>query len=346
MHEQKLSPSYERKRQQLGKVLPLSSPYMVILDASEACNFRCNYCFRASLDENNKNYAAKGELMTWETFVRSVDLLNEFPEKIKKISLSNHGEPLCNRKLPDMVRYIKKNIPSCVVEIHTNASLLDEEYILDLADSNIDKVIVSLQGLTSRHYLMNCGVNLDYEDLVKNIGFFYTSKKDTTIYVKIGDVLLETGQEKLFYDTFLGISDQVYIESIVPLWKSMNFNQFASEENENINKFRKKIPYLSCCSLVFYTMLVAPNGTVYHCTQPETSFELGNVNTSSLLQCWNGHLRVDFLKKMLHEGRKEIADCADCYIAQNSIMSDEDIIDHFRDEILHRLESVCTHQAL
>ena len=174
-----ISPSYQTGRVELGKVLPLHTPFLVYLDVSEVCNFRCKYCFRGS-DQAGDGYCFNSGIMEWDTFVLAADQLGEFPEQVKKISLSNQGEPLVNRKLPDMVRYIKCHDYSRVVEIHTNASLLDRDYVLDLADSGIDRVIVSLQGLSAEQYRKNCGVEIDYNDMVENITLFYNSKKDNT----------------------------------------------------------------------------------------------------------------------------------------------------------------------
>ena len=48
--------SFNQKRNVLGKVLPLSTPYTVLIDISDMCNLRCNYCFRY-----DDSIEAKGE---------------------------------------------------------------------------------------------------------------------------------------------------------------------------------------------------------------------------------------------------------------------------------------------
>ena len=103
-----IKPSYDENRQMLGEIYPLDTPFNVIIDSSEVCNFKCNYCFRSTENKGNWGYASCNKNMEWDLFVKIVDQIKEFPNKVKQISLSNHGEPLCNRRLPDMVRYIKK----------------------------------------------------------------------------------------------------------------------------------------------------------------------------------------------------------------------------------------------
>lgn len=175
-----IKPSFDENRQVLGKILPLDTPFNVILDVSEVCNFKCNYCFRADKDKAHWGYAKDKQVMNWDIFSEAVRQLKEFPQEVKQISLSNHGEPLANRKLPDMVRYIKKQGIKSRVSIHTNASLLDKDYIMNLVDSNIDRVVISLQGLNSQKYYDICSVKIDYEKFYENICFFYQIKKKHT----------------------------------------------------------------------------------------------------------------------------------------------------------------------
>lgn len=102
-----IRPSFDTNRQMLGRVLPLRIPFTVILDSSEVCTFKCNYCFRADEDKSVWGYAKESKLMDWELFVRTVDQIMEFEEPVRAISLSNHGELLFNRCLLDMARHIK-----------------------------------------------------------------------------------------------------------------------------------------------------------------------------------------------------------------------------------------------
>ena len=104
----KIKPSFDSKRVMLGEKYPLDTPFNVILDTSERCQFRCSYCFRSNPDKSTWGYPRNNDLMEWDVFVRAVDQIKLFPEEVKQISLSNHGEPLLNRQLPDMVKY-KKN---------------------------------------------------------------------------------------------------------------------------------------------------------------------------------------------------------------------------------------------
>lgn len=330
----KIKPSFDENRQRLGEVLPLKAPFNVILDSSEVCNFKCGYCFRADKNRAVWGYAQKNRLMEWDLFVCAVGQIMEFEEPVRQISLSNHGEPLCNRRIPDMVRYIKAKGFTGRVSIHTNASLLDEEYVLDLADSGIDKVVVSLQGLTSEKYKEVCGAAVDVEHLYKMLALFYENKKNTMLHIKIADAALEQGEEEAFYERFLPVADRVFVEKVVPIWKDTEASRKQLQEMTQ-NKYGARFPKQKCCPVLFHTMVVTPDGDVYPCTQLLYPKPLGNIRESTLVRLWNSEARKGLLRGQLELCAPEI--CEGCYIKDNSIFAEEDFIDAYRGEILKRL---------
>lgn len=329
----KIKPSYDEHRTALGKVLPLDTPFNVIIDTSEACNFKCKYCFRAESDKNYWGYAKEESIMSWELFTEIIEQLKEFPNKIRQISLSNHGEPLFNKRIPDMVRYIKSSQAADKVSIHTNASLLNKELAIDLADSEIDKIVVSLQGLDPESYKDMCGVRIDFPFFYDNLRMLYRYKKNTEISIKIMRTALGRYTEKDFYQKFYDISDRVFVEEPVPIWKVPNNNE--NNSNKSHNKYGQIIPLQECCPVIFHTIVITPTGDIYPCTQLLSDNCLGNVRDYSLYQCWNSKERRQLLRSQLCA--EDESCCRSCYIKQNSIFTQEDMIDDFKDEILDRL---------
>ena len=325
--------SFNQNRSVLGEVLPLSTPYTVLIDISDMCNLRCNYCFRYDETILAEDYR-KNKLMDWETFVKVVEQLKEFPEQIKRISLSNHGEPLCNRNLPQMVKYIKDAGFTGSIEIHTNGILLDDMYIKELCESKIDRIVVSIQGLSSHKYEDVCGKSVDFNYLTEMLGLLYKTKSNTQLCIKVVDVAVR-GEEEKFYEIFSPIADRVFIEKVVPLWTGI--------EEEKIeymgNKYGDNFSVQHCCPLVFYTIDILPDGTIYPCSHIAPPFKLGNVHTTTIKKAWEGQLKNSFLEKMLENGRFEIEKCKKCFVPQNTVVAKEDSIDAYREEILMRLKN-------
>lgn len=335
MNTSKRKPSYDINRQILGEIFPLTTPFTVILDASEVCNFRCSYCFRGQDNKNLWGYAGQNSLMEWNLFCEAVSQIKEFPEEVRQISLSNHGEPLCNRRVPDMVRYIKKEGICSRVSIHTNAARLDEEYARDLADSNIDRIVVSLQGLSAKKYKQVCGTDINFEAFYHNLSVLHKAKRATQIYFKIADVALEAGEENVFYEMFSPIGDRVYVEKVVPIWKGIAFETDRPGNQFLYNKYGTEFPKQECCPLIFDTIVVAPNGDTYPCSQLLTPYVLGNITKQKLLDLWNSDQRRELLICQCKGTNPEI--CRGCFILTNSIYAKEDMIDSYRTEILERL---------
>lgn len=336
----KIMPSFDNDRSILGEILPVKTPFNVIIDVSEKCNFQCKYCFRSDVDKNKWGYAKDSRLMEWNTFIRAVEQVKEFEDEVKQISLSGHGEPLCNRKIPDMVRYIKQQGIKSRISIHTNAAMLDEEYAKDLADSNIDKIVISLQGLSDKKYKEICQANINFDVFYHTLSVLYKCKKDTQIYYKIMDAALKNGEENRFYEMFTPIGDRVYVEKIVPIWKDVAIQYTEKKNSKEIlyNKYGDAFPRQECCPLIFHTIVVTPVGDVYPCTQLLTSYVLGNINKNTLLELWNSEERKNLLIRQCKKNNPEI--CKGCFILQNSIYTKEDMIDEYREKILDRLLTV------
>lgn len=324
--------SYSTDRHVLGEVLPLSTPYTVLVDISDVCNLRCKYCFRYDESIKAEDYR-KNRLMDWETFELIVKQLKEFPEQVKRIALSHNGEPLCNKLLPQMVTFIKQSGLTGKTEIHTNATLLDEQYIDELCESGIDRVVISLQGLDADKYEKVCGVHIDFEHFCRMLRIFYQKKKNTQIHIKIVDEAVGDETEK-FYRLFSPIADRVFVEKVVPIWDGAK----PGEDGFGKNKYGDFFAPQNCCPLIFYTMNVLPDGTIYPCSHIAPPFKLGNVHDVTLKEAWNSDEKKAFLKEMLAKGRFENGACQKCYIPQNTVMTAEDSIDSYREEILKKMK--------
>lgn len=323
--------SYSQDRHVLGEVLPLETPYTILIDISDMCNLRCKYCFRYDENIEAEDYR-KNRLMDWDTFVQVVEQIKEFPDQIKRIALSHHGEPLCNRLLPKMVKYIKTSGLTAKTDIHTNALLLDELYIDELCEAGIDRVVISIQGLDENKYMEEGGVHIDFAHFYHMLELLYKKKTNTQIHIKIVDEAVGAEKEK-FYELFSPIADRVFVESLVPLWTGIDM----AEDHYEKNKYGDVFKIQQCCPLIFYTINVLPDGTIYPCSHIRPPFKLGNVHETTLLAAWNSEKRNEFLKQMLVHGRFEIEACRNCFIPQNTVMTSEDSIDAYAEQIRKRM---------
>lgn len=335
-----IKPSYNTKRTVLGKQLPLDTPFAVVLDLSESCNFKCCYCFRAGKKDESWSFAAKGDLMSQAVFEHAARQLKEFPQKLKLISLSGHGEPLCNPHIVDMVRFLKKLDVAEQIDMHTNASLLTEESAVRIAQAGFTRIVVSLQGMDAAAYKRTCGAKIDFQQFYNNLKLMYEKKdKSLRIHIKIADAAFGKDaiqeSERNFYALFGGIADNVSVEKAVPLWQNLNF-----DTDTTANKFGYAFGEVNYCSLLFYKMLVAPGGEIYPCTNLPPPMSLGNIRDITLQEAWNSRKRLTFLQEHLRLTRYKNAHCKGCFVPVNTVTAPGDIIDPYRDAVLDRLEDL------
>lgn len=330
--EEKVKPSYSNDRQCLGEILPLETPFTIMADISDVCNFRCNYCFRGM--KRKDKYYGHNRLMSKELFTKIVDQSLEFNGRIKRFSLSHNGEALAHPKFADFVDYARKKDVADSVEVHTNASLLTKDLSKKIIESGLDRMVISLQGLNGKRYKEVCGVSIDYEKFYENIQFLFNEKKSTTICIKIVDAALDKGDEQIFYEKFAPIADRVYIETVVPLW---DVEGKTTKNNKTNNKYGMDFKKQNICPLMFYTINVLPDGTIFPCTNIIPPMILGNVNEITLKECWEGKKRRDFLIEQLTNTRNCNAVCENCYIPQNTVLTSNDIVDGYEKKILERI---------
>lgn len=329
--------SYNKERLCLGREIPLDTPLSVHLDVSERCNFKCNYCFRSKKRDETWGFAAKNNLMPMNIFQKTIEQLAEFPQKIKSVFLSGHGEPLCNPELAAMVRCLKKSGVTERIEMHTNASLLTEKTAAEIARAGFTRIVVSLQGLNADSYERVCGAKLDWDIFYKNLCLLYQNKNaDLRIHIKISEAALDKecfeADKERFYSAFGPIADTISVEKVTPLWKNLEIDL-----DPDTNKYGKEVGKIECCPILFYKMWVAPDGEIYPCTGLPMPLSLGNIREISLLEAWNGQKRREFLESHLRSFRGGHSACIDCFVPINTVTMDEDRIDSYREEILARL---------
>ena len=103
----------------------------------------------------------------------SVNREDELPQIIDEIApwaeavvLHSWGEPLLHKRIIDMIRYAKER--DVWVETSTNAMLLDEEAARKIIDAGLDRIYLSMDGLTKETY-EKVRVKGQYERVLGNI---------------------------------------------------------------------------------------------------------------------------------------------------------------------------------
>lgn len=335
-----ISSRSDKNRVKLSENIPIGTPYVVGFWTGDVCNFKCKYCIHTlggGIYTKNKDIIPN--MMTWETFTKAADLLKEFPQPIKKVLFSSIGEPLLNKKLPDMISYVKNIGVADFCEVITNASLLTNDLSKRLIDSGLDRLCISIQGVSARKYEEISHIKLDYEKLVKEIEYFYHySRGKCKVHIKTVDIALDDGEDKVFFDTFSNIADTINIDNVIEAFQDVDYSEMLDDKAKGL--YGGKQNYRLVCPSVFYTLYILPNGAVTTCCSPPYPVILGNIDDESLYEMWNGKKRMGFLHMQLLGKRKEHKVCKNCVVPDTTNFQEDDL-DEKRNDILKRICKEC-----
>jgi radical SAM protein with 4Fe4S-binding SPASM domain len=312
----------------LASALPLLAPYSVHIDICSYCNFKCNFCFQSDAAIKNKQLA-RG-YMGLELYRRIIDDLSHFPGKFRKIKIGLHGEPTLHPDLPAMIKYLKSSGVTDTIELFTNGSLLNPYLNYDLVWAGLDRINISVEGLTSEEYLKVAGFKIDMPQFLGGIKDFYENKGDCIIYIKIANA----SDVQRFYEMFGDMCDEIYAENIVPQWPEIS--QPVAGRGGKVGMYGQEVVgYKSVCPFPFMYMHFNSDGTVAACTLDWAREVLvGDIKTESALDIWRGErlkaLRIAHLEKR----RSEIPLCDKCLAP---MVCCEENLDNDTEKILEKM---------
>jgi len=324
------------ERVKLANAVPLDTPFTLYIFPTTFCNFKCIYCAHSQpAEELLPQYGFVKEYMKMETLDNILEQLKKFPQKLKVISLTGHGEPMLHKQLPEMIRKVKEADVAERVEIISNGSLLTHDLADRIIDAGLDILRISLQGMSAVKYKEVCGWDLDYQEYLDNLAYYYNHKKEgQQLFVKIIDVALEENQEEEFYDTYRDISDRMYIEFVQKVYSGVELTQ--NMEFHSTNRYGDTYPIQQVCPMSFFTLGIYPNGDMIPCDVIYKPVILGNVNKDTIYDMWYGEKLYEFRMNQLKNGRFTNPECARC-VTPDDILRPEDILDNDKESIMERM---------
>ena len=332
---------HSAKKQRLEDIIPLQTPISAHVDVSSVCNFKCSFCFQADT-KGMKDVGLKRGFMAEDMFKKIIDDLGDFPEKIKKIKIGNHGEPTLHPKVSELIEYAKKSETADIIEVFTNGSKLEPVLNEKIVKAGLQRINISLEGLTDKRYLEVAGVKQDFSQIISGVKNLFETKErlksDLIIYVKVADEAhalkdaskkgfsMTEGERNYFYKTFGPICDEIFIEKVVPQWAE------TQEDKQNdvmeTGMYGQKIgSWKKVCPFTFMYLHFNCDGSVSPCTLDwPRKVDIGNVKYQSVLEIWNGESLKELRTAMLYGKRNCINFCKSC--AAPMVCVEEDLDPH------------------
>ena len=317
------SPGGERVR--LAEILPLETPYVVQIFPIYACNLKCNYCI-FQLKKTGRGFISDKVSMGIDLYKKCIEDMTKFPQKIKVLRFVGIGEPLLNKNITEMVEYAASKRIANTIEIITNASLLTPRMSDSLIKAGLTRLVVSMQGTSAEKYQEVCGTKVDFDELLKNLLYFYSNKTSTHVYVKIVNSAIEGEEDQQrFYDLFGNLCDSMAIEHTVPIHSGINYEKILSGNDAQFTQFGLPVSEVKICPQPFFTMQINPDGKVVPCYSFEYPKIVGNCNMQTPTDIWQSEQFQNFRRTMF-EGIKNASDvCANCNIIKYRLFPEDDL---------------------
>ncbi len=319
-------------RTKLETVIPLETPFTIFVDPADECNFKCRFCPTSDRDLM-KAVGRPWKQMSFDLFKKIADDMANFPGKVEVLRLYKDGEPLINKHLVDMIKYAKDVGAARRIDTTTNASLLTREKGKAIADAGLDRINISIYGVSNEHYKNFSGVKLEYKRVLANVRDFYEVRGNCEMLVKINGDTLSEQEKQTFLDDFGDCSDKIHIEHIMSCWPE--FQLRGVDVNQSKGIYGQEILEVDVCPYPFYSFSINSDGLASVCFLDwGRKMIVGDAKEQTVQDIWNGNELKAYRKMFLSGERKQHSVCGGC---GQMTHGQPDNIDSYRQQILDRL---------
>ncbi len=331
--------SPKNERTDLISQSPLSNPLTLLIEPASICSLKCVFCPTGDYNASKATGKYQGfiDLGLYEKLISDCVEANW---NLKTLHLQKDGEAMLHPEFLRLCRIAKDSGVFEKVETTSNATLLRRFDPYALATCGLDRIKVSIYGISNEDYQKNCRTKIDFERLVESIKeLFLACQKNNgpKIYIKtMYENLGSQERVKEFLDIFDDCCDSINVENCVENWpnyslepKGVQVSQSHILSEEAKSKSQKLI-----CPQPFYNLTVCADGTALACCADwEVKNRIGEAVNQSLPELWNSDQMNEFRFMMLKGERFKHPVCGQCnYPTQVCV----DNMDPGRDELLEK----------
>ncbi len=277
-------------------------PDRVYVESTNVCNLDCIMCPTGlHVDTRPKGY------MDWGLYTAIID---EIAPWVEAVVLHSWGEPLLHRRFVDMVCYAKER--DVWVETSTNATLLTEDVARRILEAGLDRIYLSMDGLTKETY-EKVRVKGKFEEVLANIERFLDLKQELGSRVEADIQIVRLSETDAEVEEFVrrwkrSHADLINIKEL-DTWGGQ-IEEVASlavdGQTEDVNLRRKPCPNL------WYHCHIHWDGTLVSCSRDyDAVTPLGNVRNGGVLKTWHG-ARMRAMRRWHATGHFCAEQCVKC----------------------------------
>jgi radical SAM protein with 4Fe4S-binding SPASM domain len=254
------------------------------------CNAQCLFCAYPRVADKISH-----GIMDDAVYKKIIDEAAQY--KLKRIALLLMNEPLLDKKLPERIAYAKSKLgESTEITITSNGSILTQKIIDKLIYSGLDRIKISIQGLTKDTYEQIMGLN--YQQTFDGINrLIDTLEKRNIKKPKVVLSMVSVGQNEDEIRKYKRYWRKREIKATTVAYENKGGN---IEDNVDLHPFGLK-PTKRCyrfnrCAYILY------NGDVILCCSDwSRSVVLGNVKEKTIKEIFHSE-QLDSIRNNFREG--------------------------------------------
>src|SRR3989339_1946895 len=260
------------------KKISFEFPLRFNIEPTNYCNLSCSMCPR----ELNRPFG----YMNISLFQKIIDESILYGKRLI-ITVNKDGEPLLHPELPKMVKYAKDKKAAHKINFYTNGILLSETKSLELINSGLDTIHISIDAFSKGTYkkIKNIQKLEVVEENVKRLVELKKKLRSKTplVIVKIIHTTDTQNEIKPFVNKWKGIANFIEIGEY-HTWDGTldSSNQFNLD---NLSKGINRYP----CTFLWYNPVILWDGRVTTCcVDYQGKGVIGDIKEGSLAEIWQG----------------------------------------------------------
>ena len=263
-------------------------PDIVQIESTNMCNAKCVFCPRDDM------HRAEG-IMHMDLYRKIVDECAALG--ITHVRMHNYGEAFLDRALVEKIHYAKqKGIRE--VGLISNGSLITERVARGIVDAGLDAINISVDA-SGREVFESTRLGLNYDKVIANIERLVRVRAEAgkrrpkliLSFVRQNN----SADEQAFIEHWRNIADKIHVTDLHNWAGTLN-----TESDVNYPCYR---PWL--------TFTVLWDGRVSLCCADfDGRTVLGDLNTSSIREIWNGDAYLAVRRQHLEHGGPDV--CQSC----------------------------------
>lgn len=291
----------------LGSVLFRTSitvhhaPMFVSVEPANICQLRCPECPVGRGGVKNEKLKIKNAevpkqpYMSMEVFKR---VLAEVKETALVMQFYFQGEPLLNTNLPQMIREAQE--AGLYTIVSTNAQAMTKERAEELVSSGLDRIIISMDGLTQETYeayrvggsIDQCKAALRYLREAKSV---CQSEAGLTIELQVLRLKSNEHEWRAFRKEYKALGADRLVFKTAQLYDYRHGHPLMPSEpryrryEQHADGLWYRKPLGKGCFRVWSGVVIAANGDVLPCCyDKDHAHAYGNLRTASLRELFSG----------------------------------------------------------